>query len=46
MDAAIAAGDIRWHGKPMNNLVELEDGPWFASSLRLSGALNARFNKT
>ena len=46
MDAAIAAGDIRWHGKPMNNLVELEDAPWFSSSLRLSGALNARFNKT
>ena len=46
MDAAIAAGDIRWHGKPMNNLVELEDAQWFSSSLRLSGALNARFNKT
>ena len=44
MDAAIAAGDVRWHGKPMNNFVELEDGPWFASSLLLSGQLNARFN--
>ena len=43
---AIARGDIRWHGKPMNNFVELEDGPWFASSLQLSGELNARFNKS
>jgi hypothetical protein len=44
MDAAIAAGDVRWHGKPMNNFAELEDGPWFASSLQLAGRLNARFN--
>ncbi len=46
MDQAIADGDIRWHGKPANMLVELEDGPWFATSLRMSGALNARFNKS
>ena len=46
MDAAIADGDVRWHGKPMNNFVELEDGPWFASSLLLSGRLNEKFNKS
>ena len=46
MDAAIALDDIRWHGKPMNNFAELEDGPWFASSLLLSGQLNERFNKS
>jgi hypothetical protein len=44
MDQAIADGDIRWHGKPMNNFVELEDGPWFETSLQLSGQLNKRFN--
>lgn len=32
--------------QPMNNFVELEDGPWFASSLRLAGVLNARYNKS
>ena len=46
MDQAIADGDIRWHGKPMNNLVELEDASWFQTSLRMSSALNARFNKS
>ena len=46
MTAAIARGDVRWHGKPMNNFVELEDGPWFLTSLAMAGALNARFNKT
>lgn len=30
----------------MNNLVELEDGPWFATSLGMSGSLNAQFNKS
>jgi hypothetical protein len=30
----------------MNNFVELEDGPWFATSLSMSGALNAAFNKS
>ena len=44
MEAAIADGDVRWHGKPMNNFVELEDEPWFATSLRMSDKLNARYN--
>ena len=30
----------------MNNFVELEDAAHFASSLQLSGRLNARFNQT
>jgi hypothetical protein len=30
----------------MNNFVELEDGPWFESSLQLSGRLNLRFNRS
>ena len=46
MEAAIADGDVRWHGKPMNNFVELEDAPWFATSLRMSDRLNARYNTT
>ena len=46
MEAAIADGDVRWHGKPMNNFVELEDEPWFATSLRMSDVLNARYNTT
>lgn len=46
MDEAIRSNDVRWHGKPMNNFAELEDGPWFASSLLLSGQLNQRFNKS
>lgn len=46
MEAAIARGDVRWHGKPANMFVELEDGPWFESSLRLAGELNARFNQS
>ena len=44
MEDAIAAGDVRWHGKPMNNFVELEDAAWFATSLRMSDKLNARYN--
>ena len=46
MEAAIARDDVRWHGKPANMFVELEDGPWFASSLMLAGELNRRFNKS
>lgn len=46
LEQAIADGDIRWHGKPMNNFVELEDAQWFATSLRMSDALNLRFNKS
>lgn len=46
MTDAIARDDVRWHGKPMNNFVELEDGPWFATSLTMSGKLNAQFNKS
>lgn len=46
MEAAIMRDDVRWHGKPMNNFVELEDGPWFASSLELAGELNRRYNKS
>ena len=46
MEDAIARGDVRWHGKPMNNFVELEDGPWFETSLSLAGILNARYNRT
>ena len=46
LENAIANNDIRWHGKPMNNFVELEDAEWFATSLRMSDALNTRFNKT
>ena len=46
MERAIANGDVRWHGKPMNNFVELEDGPWFASSLQMSAELNARYGKS
>lgn len=46
MVAAIERGDVRWHGKPMNNFMELEDAPWLASSLQLAKLLNARFNKS
>ena len=46
MEQAIADGDVRWHGKPMNNFVELEDGDWFATSLHMSARLNLRYNKT
>lgn len=44
MEDAIARGDVRWHGKPMNNFAELEDGPWFDMSLTMSRNLNKRFN--
>lgn len=30
----------------MNNFVELEDGPWFDTSLGMAGTLNAAFNKS
>jgi len=46
LEQAIADNDIRWHGKPMNNFVELEDAEWFATSLRMSAALNLQFNKS
>ena len=45
METAIQNNDVRWHGKPMNNFVELEDNEWFLTSLSLSNRLNTKYGK-
>jgi hypothetical protein len=43
MEAAIAAGDIRWHALPFTLHSELCDAPLFRFGLRLSRELDRRF---
>ena len=40
LEGAIAAGYIRWVGKPMNIFPELTDGGLFERGLRMTEALN------
>jgi hypothetical protein len=46
LEAAIEAGDIRWHGLPFTTHTEVMDAPLFRAGLGLSRELDARFGVT
>ena len=46
MDAAIEAGDIRWHGLPFTTHSELMDASLFRFGLSLAKSLDQRYGKT